>query len=318
MPSSSQTSQTTPHRDAHLAILFSCLMVTSGLGCRALRCPGSADASLAAARQTSLQALEAQQGGQWEQAEALFASAVEQCPNDERARHGYAQSLWQRGAQDQAVAQMEEAVRLSGSDPERRVELGRMYLHRGELRRAGQQADYAIAANSQLAAAWALRGQVQQASGQREEALASLHRALGHRDSYPEVQLAIAAIYAEQNRPQRALATLQTLADSYPPGAVPNEVLIPEAFACRALGRYQDAADRLVQVCERGGASAEVHFELARTQLLAGNSAAARQAAQAALTRDPHHAGSQALALELGTGEGVIASASASRPTTVH
>ena len=293
-------------------------MVASGVGCRSLRCPSSADASLAAARQLSLQALDAQQRGRPDQAEALFASAVEQCPEDERARQGYAQSLWQRGAQDEAVVHMEEAVRLSGSDPERLVELGDMYLHRGELRRAGQHADRAIAANVQLAPAWALRGQVQQALGHRDAALASFHQALSLRASYPDVQLAVAAIYVQQNRPQRALATLQTLADSFPAGQVPDEILVQEALACRALGRYQDAAGKLALVCKRDSASAELYCALARTHLLAGDPAAARQAVQAALARDPRHAASQALAAELGSTGGVIASASAPRSTARH
>jgi tetratricopeptide (TPR) repeat protein len=295
-----------------------CLAVVN-VGCRSLRSPSAADASLAAARSLSLQALDAQQRGQPDQAEALFASAVEQCPSDERARHGYARSLWQRGAQDQAVAHMEEAVRLSGNDPERLVELGDMYLHRGELRRAGQHADRAIVANAQLAAAWALRGQVQQAVGQRDAALASFHQALSRRASYPDVQLAIAAIYTQQSRPQRALATLQTLADSYPSGQVPDEVVVQEAFAYRALGRYQDAAGKLALVCERGAAPADLHCELARTHMLAGDSAAARQVVQAVLARDPHHAAGQALAMELGSrDDGVIASAVERRPTMMH
>jgi tetratricopeptide (TPR) repeat protein len=315
-------------------LLCCCLLANSLAGCRALRCSEPHDAALAAARRQSLLARDAQQRGQWEQAEALFASAVEQCPADERARHGYAQSLWQRGAQDEAVAHMEEAVRRSGNDPERMVELGGMYLHRGELPRAGQQADRAIAANPQLAGAWALRGQTQQALGQREAALASFHRALSLRANDPPVQLAVAAIYAQQNRPQRALATLQALADSYPPDQVPAEVLIQEAYACRALGRHADAAARLAQATERspppgslrrpppeslrGTASAELYYELARAHLEAGNTSAARLAVQAALARNPAHAGSQALAHELAPQGGIIASADVARPTRVQ
>ncbi len=285
------------------------LALTCGTGCRALRCQESTDASLAAARRLSLQALDAQQHNHWEQAEGLFASAVEQCPADERAHHGYAESLWQRGAQDQSVVHMEEAVRLSGNDPERLVQLGGMYLYRGELQRAGQQADRAIAANPQLAGAWALRGQVQQALGERDEALASFHLALGLRENYPDVQLAIAKIYAQQNRPQRALATLQSLADSYQAGQVPAQVLIEEGFACRALGRHHDAARLLAEATERGNASAELFYELARTQLTAGDPTAARLSAQAALTRDPAHAGSLALLKELTPRGGGIAAA---------
>ena len=72
---------------------------------------------------------------------------------------------------------MEEAVRLSGDDPDRLVRLGQMYRSRGDLSQASKQAAQAIAANPQLASAWALRGDVLLAQGSRSEALASFHRA---------------------------------------------------------------------------------------------------------------------------------------------
>src|SRR5438034_6760638 len=77
-------------------------------GCRMFRCQKASDDSIAAARQLSLHGLDAEQRGQWEKAEALFAAAVSKCPRDERAHHGYAESLWQRGARDAAIIHMEE------------------------------------------------------------------------------------------------------------------------------------------------------------------------------------------------------------------
>jgi tetratricopeptide (TPR) repeat protein len=266
----------------------------------------------------SLQAIDAQQRGRWDQAETLYATAVQKCPTDERARHGYAEALWQRGALDEAVAQMEEAVRLSGNDPERRVQLGGMYLHRGEAQRAGQQASLALAADPQHAGAWALSGQVQQAQGERDAALASFHRALSLRANYPQVQIAIAEIYQQQNRPQRALATLQKLSESYRPDAIPGEVLIREGFALRALGRHQDAATALAQAAGRGNPSAALYFELAQSQLQAGDASAARSSVQAALALEPQHAGCMALMRELPPAGGVIAAANSPRQTQVQ
>jgi tetratricopeptide (TPR) repeat protein len=271
-------------------------------GCRAFRCQKASDETIAEARQLSLQGMAARQRGRWDQAEALYADAVLKCPRDERARCGYAESLWQRGAQAEAVAHMEEAVRLSGHDPERVVQLGEMYLARGEWERSGQQADRAIAANPQLAGAWALRGKVLSAQGSRTEALASFHRALKFQQQYPEVQLALAEIYNQQNRPQRALATLQSLADGFPPEQVPVEVLIHQGLALRQLGRHPDAAASLALAAERGNPSADLLYELGRTQLAGGDTSAARLAMAAALERDPDHAGAQALRDELATG----------------
>lgn len=294
------------------------LFFSVGPGCRSLCCSRTSDEALAATRRLSLQGLEARQQGQWDQAEALFAAAIAQCPGDERARCGYAQSLWQRGARDEAITHMEEAVRLSGNDPDRMVELGGMYLVRGELHRAAQQAGKAIAINGELPEAWALRGQVLQAQGRRPEALASFHRALSYRAQMPEVQLAIAEIYRQQDRPLRALATLQALAASYPAGQAPVELLVREGLTLRDLGRHQDAARTLAQATRQGNPSADLFCELARTHLMAGDASAARQALQAALERDPSHAASVAMQAELATRQGVVAAAMGGRSATMH
>ena len=227
------------------------LLIGLCTGCRLWNCRKGSDESIAETRQLSLQGKDAQQHGRWEQAEALFASAVVQGPRDERARCGYAESLWQRGARDEAVAHMEEAVKLSGHDPERVVQLGNMYLARGELDRAARQASKAIAANRELAGAWVLRGKVLQAQRDLPEAQAAFHRALSYQEQFPEAQIALAEIYGQQNRPQRALATLQALAESYPPGQTPAEVLIHQSLALRQLGRPADAARLLAQAAER-------------------------------------------------------------------
>lgn len=280
-----------------------------GSGCRSLSCRQASDENISVARQLSLQGMGAQQKGRWDEAETLYASAVTRCPTDERARCGYAESLWQRGAHDEAVSHMEEAVRLSGDDPERMVQLGNMYLALGQLDRAQMVADKAIAANRQLARAWALRGDIQRSRGQVAEAVASYHRALSLQEHYQEVQFALAEIYMQQGRPQRALATLQSLEDDFPPGQIPAHVLYREGLVLRQLGRYQDAAKALAQASERGEASAELLNELARTHMLAGDPASASLANAAALARDPNHAPSLQLKAELDSRQQMAATA---------
>ena len=283
-------------------------------GCRALRSHRTSDENIAAARHLSLQGLDAQQRGQWERAETLFAAAIVKCPSDERARFGYAESLWQRGAYQQAVEHMEEAVRLSGSDPERLVRLGQMYRAQGDLVRAGRKSEQAIAANAQSAAAWALRGQVLQAQGDRTAALTSFHRALSYQPALPEIQLAIAGIYAEEGRPQRALATLQSLAASFAPGQAPPVVLYQQGLALGALGRHQDAVNVLAQAAQVGEPPVELLTELARAQMLAGDAPAARQTLAVALARNPVHPGCVALARSLDASRAGVITASAVGP----
>ena len=298
----SRTMTTGPTRPACLLVGFCLLILITSpqIGCRALRCRKVSDESINEARQLSLQARDAEQKGRWQQAEEYYAAAVTRCPTDERARCGYAETLWHRGAKMDAVAHMEEGVRLSGDDPERVVQLGKMYLERGELHRAAVQAEKAISANRRLASAWALRGDVQRAEGSRTEALASYHRALCYQPQFPEVQLALAEVHSQEGKPQRALATIQALAANYPAGQVPSDVAHRQGLAYRSLGRYRESADALAAAARQPGASPDLLYDLARSQTLAGDKGAASQTIAAALRLKPDHAASLSLQQELG------------------
>lgn len=282
-------------------------MVAPQMGCHALRCRKVSDESINEARQLSLQARAAEQKGHWEQAEQYYASAVTRCPTDERARCGYAETLWHRGAKLDAVAHMEEGVRLSGDDPERAVQLGKMYLERGELHRAAVQAENAISANRRLASAWALRGDVQRAEGSRTQALASYHRALCYQPQFPEVQLALAEVHSQDGKPQRALATIQALAEHYPAGQIPSEVSYRQGLTLRSLGRYRESAESLAAAARQSPPSPELLADLARSQLLAGDKVAASQTVVAALQLQPDHVASLNLQQELGNQPGHVA-----------
>ena len=169
-------------------------------------------------------------------AEEFFAKAVEVCPVDERVQSRYADALWHRGSRQEALDHMKEAVRLSGGEPELVVRLGEMHLETGDLQQASQLAERVILSGRQLAGAYRLRGDVRERQGKSDKALADYHRALGMQSQYPEVQMAIAAVYYRQGRPQRALSTLQALAGSYPSGEEPAEMLYWQGLACKALG----------------------------------------------------------------------------------
>src|SRR5436190_15593274 len=84
--------------------LFGSLLVAS-LGCRSF-CPRSLEQNVVDARQASLQGMDAMQQGRWDEAERIFAGAVKSCPEDERARGCYADTLWHRGACEQALVHM--------------------------------------------------------------------------------------------------------------------------------------------------------------------------------------------------------------------
>jgi tetratricopeptide (TPR) repeat protein len=245
------------------------------------------DQTIVSARQLSLRGISASQQGQWREAEVFFSRACEMCPLDERIRYHYAETLWQLGSRQPAVAHMEEAVRLSGGNAELSVRLGDMYLASGDLQRAALQAELAIQTDRQLASAWALRGDVLREMGRDEDALASYHRAMSQQAHYPRVQLATAEIYSRQKRPARALATLRTLADGYPSGETPQQVVVLQGLALKELGRYDAAVELLAAAAKQGPPSAELLVQLAETQWLAGDAANARLTLQSAITQSP-------------------------------
>lgn len=275
-----------PHRNVLPLVLLGAGLFVSGCACFQRE---AEEASIVAGRQLSLRGIDAQQSGRWEEAERLFAMAVGKNPADERAHCHYAQVLWQQGKPAEALHHLRESVRLSGGDPQLCVQLGQMYLQRGELDSAWHCAEEAIATNCRLACAWALRGDVLRQQGQWDAALESYHRALVEQPRFADVQMATADVYWAQNRPRRALATLESLESHLRPAAAPAELLYREGLAYKALGRYQDAVSAFSAASQQPNPSAELFFQLGEAQLLAGNTASARLAVQAALQHTPDH-----------------------------
>jgi len=262
-------------------------------GCRTLHHdPGE---NVIAARQMTLRGLDSLEEGQYEKAEKWFGKAVETNPVDERAHLQYGELLWRRGDKDSAIRHLEESVKLSGGDPVLQIRLGEMYLARGDTELAWEQAEKALQSNRQLACAWALKGDVHRQRGEFDHALADYHRSLSYKGYCPHVQLGLAAIYREQNRPRRALATLEVMGEHYSPDDGPVELLIEQGLALKALGRYDRAVEVLTAATRRGNPSADLLYQLAEAQLAAGDKAGARLALVAALSQQPTHGPSQKL-----------------------
>lgn len=236
------------------------------------------------------------QQGRVDEAESLFAKAIETNPADERARLHFAELIWRRGFQQEALDHLEQCVRLSGGDPEIRVRLGELRLARGELEAARVQAEAAIARHPQFAEAWALRGDIAAREGQWSRALSDYYRALSYQPRFPRAQRQVADIYRRLGRPQRALATLESLREQYALEDTPPDLFLMEASILKDLHRYDAAIDVLTVAQRRGFDSADLLFQLAEVHWLAGNVANARTAVRAALARSPNHGPSLALA----------------------
>ena len=259
-------------------------------------------------------AMESTERGDWSQAESLFENAVKICPEDERAREQYAEALWRRGAGDSALVQMQEAARLSEGDPRLQVRLGEMYLATGDLDSAAQRADRAIARQPKLSTGWALSADVARRRGDVHEALHHYHRAISLQPNYPRVQRAVAWLYFTQNRPQRALSTLQGIRDVGVSGRRPLDVIYLEGMVLKSLGRHDDAVDRLTECVGRGGATADAFFELAEAAWLSGELLQARWATTEALRLQPQDQRSLQMLAQIEAARQEMATAARRRP----
>jgi tetratricopeptide (TPR) repeat protein len=264
-------------------------------GCRTLnRSP--VPQSVATCRQLTQQGINAKERGDWKRAESLLDRAVQASSSDVDARRNYAETLWHRGARDEALLQLKEARRLSGEDPGLAVRTGEMHLALGHVGEASHMADEALRLDPKLAQAWALRGRVASSMGQPHAALADYQRAQGYAPSDDEIPLLVAETYRQLNQPERALTALQSLAEHNSPGQEPQKVLYLEGLALTALHRYDDAARTLVLAARRDSPSAEILFRLAEAELLAGRISSAQTTLEQSLALDPDHAPSRALA----------------------
>jgi tetratricopeptide (TPR) repeat protein len=265
------------------------------LGCHLPGHEGPAPKSLVECRRLSQQGVTALDRGRQQDAEALLAKAVAAYPADAEARRHYAEALWRRGAQKEAIAQLEESGRLAGDDPLVWCRLAEMYLATGQSDLAWKNAERAIDLDPRLPGAWAIRGGVLRLSGQPGEALACYLRALGYAPKDRSILTDVAEVYRQGNQPERSLQTLQCLADTYSPGEEPPQVEHSLGQAYAALGRYDDAVESFSLAVQRGRPTPEMLCDLGDALLAAGHFAEAAATAQQALALQPQHPASLAL-----------------------
>jgi tetratricopeptide (TPR) repeat protein len=251
-------------------------------------------------RQMTQRGLSAVDRGEWDQAEQAFSQAVKSCPADSEARRHYAEALWHRGAHQEAVVQLREAIRYASDEPLLTVRLGEMLLEDGNFDSAYDCAQQALDVDPKLARAWLLRAQTLARRGEPRQALADYHRALRCDPDNREALLKTAELHRQLNQPERALTVLQSLADTYRLGEEPQQVSFLSGLAYSALARHDDAIESF-QRALRHAPTPEILCHLADAELQAGRPTQAREAATAALALDPGHQPSQALLNRLAT-----------------
>jgi tetratricopeptide (TPR) repeat protein len=269
-----------------LCLVIACGPIV-GLGCRTLR-TNRHTRNLTEARQLSLRGAGMLQQNNHREAGPLFSEALTHSPADERAHWGMAEVLWAEGEQLRAIGHMTRAAELDGKNPDYLVRLGEMHVGNGNWDDAFEQAELAISFNRQHAEAWALKGKVLRQQGRKEDALDCYQRALIHNPTNSEARVALAGIYQELGRPQRALATLDQLADSRPTEDIPARAWLLKGEALASLGEQVDAKECLRQaaLCADDRDS-QLLLDLAQLQYRTGELAEARLCLGRALQNNP-------------------------------
>ena len=258
-------------------------------GCRMLSRHGPVSRSLMESRQLCQQGIASMERGQLEEAEEFLSKAVKACPENQDSHRHYGETLWRSGRRREAMEHLEEANRLSVDDAALMATIAEKRLALSQVEAARRSAQNALDLDPKLPQAWAARGRVRRREGQLRMALADYHRALGIAPDNSEILMEVAELYAEMGRPQQSLATLHRVADTLPPGDKPQRLLYLEGLACSALGRYDEAVERLMAAGTRDNPTPEILFRLGEAELMAGHPARAVAAAQQALFIDPHH-----------------------------
>lgn len=264
------------HGSFHLWLILA-IAICPHLGCRSFGQRKPNPVSLANARQLRLRGADALQQQKYSDAEALFAESLRHSPNDEQAHWGLAEVLYQRGECNQAAQHMNEAAKISGNDPARLVRLGEMQMEAGQVDQAMIQADLALASDWQHAKAWELRGRVLEKRGQSQEAMEAYHRSLLSQPNNPTVQLALASIYLQLDRPQRALATIERMSDLQNPSYDKADTWLLKGTALARLGQTEESRNCLKEASQRvNGNNSQLCLQLAKLQSELGDWSDAR------------------------------------------
>jgi Tfp pilus assembly protein PilF len=223
------------------------------------------------------------------------------------------QALTREGRPDDAMMYFKRSVHLGQQVPESRVEMGRIYLGRGDLASAKWLLDVALGEAPDYPHAWSNLGAVHTARGARDDAERAFRRALDIDRRHAPAWIGLAGLRMDSGRAQDAADLLTRAVRVTPEQATlrfhlgraclrlgqPDQAVAQWEAALRTdpflaearleLARLYDAAGEwtLAEKHLRRGAklnrqSGEVHIELARFLLRHGRTAEAAEALRSA------------------------------------
>jgi len=241
-----------------------CVLFVLAVGCQFSRSFAPISPGQYLGSNSSRLGIEALEQGNLPEAEKRLEDAVKYNKNDANHRRHYAEVLWQQGKYQEALQQLDEALKRGGQNSAMlHISLAEKYLERGDYATAHFHADEAVRLDSQDYHSWTLRGRAKRLQANRqggsEHAMTMLHRA---REDYlravslspnnRELLAELATVQMSCQQPEQALATWLTLQSLYPQGSEPNEVLIGKTETLTVLRRFDEAEINLIAIRQRG------------------------------------------------------------------
>ncbi|MDO4549642.1 MAG: tetratricopeptide repeat protein [Planctomycetia bacterium] len=258
-------------------------------GCQIWRHVGVSSATTLASRQYMQQAVESLQLNEENTARQKLELALKTNPENMEARAMYADVLWDIGEQEKAISELKQVVDSPEVSPATYVKLARMYYDTLQWEISQKYLSEALRRDSSRSDAWTLQGRLYLTSFHTEKAASAFHQAIFYNPENWEAFLLLSDLYLTDQKPQRALETVQYVRHKFPPDQEPPEVLYREGLAMCALGRFSEAVETLTLADSRMPQEINILSALAHAQYNAGKTADALHTAELAINIMPEN-----------------------------
>ena len=287
------------HKQLAVFVTLVAIVLSSLTGCR-LFSPRVTLETLTTAAEIERRGDQLYKSGQYKAAADRFEEAAAMVTSDQLVRRKLADTYWAENRYNAAIAAMRTAIKLANPvfDREIRqewfVRLAEMYLDVGNVDRALHWVDRAIEENPQMLPARVVRGSIFARVQSYNAALEDYHYALSlmAEESSAErvrVEIEVARIYSQQQRPHRVLAMTSAIDPRTLQPTQAMDVHLIRAMALRDRQRFADAVRELQQILVLDANHAQAHFVLASTYWQRGDIVRAQSSLAEVFRLNPNH-----------------------------
>lgn len=230
------------------------------------------------------QGLQLHQAGRLADAEAIYRKVLDKQPSHAAANHLMGLALLQRGDPSAAVAKLQRAVAMRGTDPEYLGNLGTALNAAGRPAEALEAFDKALKLRPQSPTVLNNKGMALKALGRHDEAIAAYRAAIAQLPSEAGFYRNLGNALSEMGDWHGAEAAFRDALARRP--NFPN-ALTGLCLALEALGRKAEAISTAARYASQYPNEAEYRRALGQANWLAGNPEAAAAAYRAAIAASP-------------------------------